>query len=460
MELKTRNIADRTRGVFMKFGLIMITAVFITAGTFGQTLSFNLKEAQDYAVKNSYNVKNAQFDLKMAQKKVIENLSYGFPQVSASVDYSYFIALPTSLIPAEFFPEGQPGDFIEIQFGLKHNLTGGITLNQLIFDGRYFIGLQYAKIFKQSSIESLEKSEQDVKETVAQTYYNILVGQEALKILDSTLVILEKTRYETGELYKEGFAEKTDYDQFTLTVADIQNAINSLKRQNELGHKLLNYQMGIDLDQPVILTDNLEGLIEQASVEALLDQPFNLEQHIDYRLITSQEKMKVLNLKNEMAAYYPSLKGYLFLQENAQRNQFDFLAAEEPWFLTSSTGVSMQIPIFSSGYRRSRVSQAKLDLERIRNTKEQVAEGLKLSITQSRSEFRTALENYMREKQNVDLSLEIYKRTLTKYNEGIATSVELTQQHNQFFDSERKYFQTVFSLLDAKNRLDKALGNY
>ncbi len=433
--------------------------MFISDRAYTQSLSFNLKEAQDYAVKNSYAVRNAQFDLDMARKKVKENLSYGFPQIDASVDYSYFIALPTSLIPGEFLGM-EPGEYAEVQFGTKNNLTGGITLNQLIFDGRYFIGLQYAKIFEQLSVESLEKSEEDVKETVTQTYYNILVGEEALKILDSTLVILEKTRFETGEMYQEGFVEKTDYDQLTLTVTDIQNSVNSVKRQNEVGYKLLNYQMGIDLEQQVILTETLDELILQASAGALADQQFNLEQHIDYRLVSSQEQMKVLNLKNEKAAYYPSLKGYIFLQENAQRNEFNFLSPDEPWFLTSSTGISMQVPIFSSGYRKSRVSQATLELEKVQNIKKQVAEGLKLSITQSRSEYRTALENYLREKQNVDLSLEIYKKTLIKYMEGVATSVELTQQHNQFFDAERKYFQTVFSLLDAKNRLDKALGNY
>jgi len=444
----------------IKAGVIFLSAIFISEGVYSQALSFNLKEAQDYAVKNSYNVRNAQFDVDIARKTVKENLSYGFPQIDATVDYSYFIAIPTQLIPAEFMPGGEPGEFIELQFGLKNNFTGGITLNQLIFDGRYFIGLEYARIFEQVSMESLEKSEEDVKETITQTYYNILVGEEGIRILDSTLVILEKTRYETGEMYKEGFAEKTDYDQLTLTVTDIQNSINSLKRQNEIGYKLLNYQMGISLDQLVILTETLDGLIEQATASALLDQQFNLEQHVDYRLISSQEQMKYLSLKNERAAYYPTLNGFIFVQENAQRNEFNFLDPSEPWYLSSATGISMKIPIFSSGYRKSRVSQAKIDLEKIQNTKQQVADGLLLSITQSRSEFRTAVENYIREKQNVDLSLEIYKKTLTKYNEGVATSVELTQQHNQFFDSERKYFQTVFSLLDAKNRLDKALGNY
>jgi outer membrane protein TolC len=453
-----------------KLGAIAITALAVFSSLFSpaQELQFTLKQAQEYAVKNSYTVKNAQYDLEMARKKVKENLSYGFPQIDATVDYNYYIALPTSLIPADFLPVdttgGMPapsdGDYLEVQFGTRNNLTAGVTLNQLIFDGRYFIGLQYAKIFEQVSAESLEKSEEDVKQAVTRTYYNILVGEEAVIVLDSTLNVLERTRYQTGELFREGFAEQTDYDQLTITVTDIRNSINSLRRQNEIGYKLLNYQMGLELDKKVVLSETLDQLIEQAAAEALLDQKFILEQHVDFRLISSQEQMKVLGLRNERAAYYPTLKGFVMVQESAQRDEFTFLDFDEPWYLTSIAGVSMQVPIFSSGYRRSRVNQAQLDLDKTRNTKMQVSEGLMLETEQARSEFRTALENYQRDKQNVDLALTIYRRTLTKYNEGVATSVELTQQHNQFFDSERKYFQTVFSLLDAKNRLDKALGNY
>lgn len=440
--------------------LILMAGFWMPTAILAQTLTFTLKQAQDFAVQNSYNVKNAQYDLLMAEKKVKENLSYGFPQIDGTIDYNYYISLPTSLIPAEFMPNGTPGEFVELQFGTKNNITAGATLNQLIFDGRYFIGLEYAKIFRLMSEESLEKSELDVKEMVTSTYYNILVGEQAVKVLDSTLKVLEKTRYETGEMFKEGFVEQTDYDQLTLTVMEIQNSINSMQRQNEVGYLLLKYQMGISMEQPVALLESLEEVIERASVEALIDQPFHIEQHVDYRLISTQEKMKTLGLQNERAAYYPTLKGFLMVQENAQRNEFNFFQSGEPWFLMSMTGVTMEVPIFSSGYRKSRVNQAKLDIEKIQNTKQQVAEGLRLSVSRLRLEFKSALENYLREKENVALSLEIYQKTLAKFSEGLATSIELTQQHNQFFDSERRYFQTALTLLNAKNSLDKALGNY
>lgn len=437
---------------------LVLLIVFSPGFIQSQEMNFSLKQAQDYAVQHNYQVKNARYDLEISRKQIKENLSYGFPQIDGTVDYNYYLALPTSLIPGDFF--GQPGEYVEVQFGTRNNLNASVTLNQLIFDGRYFIGLQYAKIAEQVSMEALEKSEQDVTETVTQTYFNILIGEEVLLILDSTLRVLEKTRYETGELLKEGFVELTDYDQLTLTVTDIRNSLSSVTRQNEIGYKLLNYQLGLDLSQPLVLTETLDELIGAAVSEAILNQQFILENHIDYRLISSQEQMKMLSLRNEKAAYYPSMKGFIMVQENAQRDEFNFFETNQPWFLTSLAGVSLQVPIFSSGYRKSRMNQAQLDLEKIRNTKLQVAEGLKLNVSQYRSEFNNALENYLREKQNVALSQAIYERALIKYQEGVATSVELTQQHNQFLDSQRKYFLTVFSLLDAKNKLDKALGNY
>src|SRR5512137_2595005 len=123
-----------TNKIFIAGLSIIILLSIKPVDNFAQALSLTLAEAQDLAVNNSYNVKSAQYDVEIARKKIKENLSYGFPQIDASADYTYYIQLPTSLIPAEFMG-GEPGDFVELQFGVKHNLTGGITLNQLIFNG-------------------------------------------------------------------------------------------------------------------------------------------------------------------------------------------------------------------------------------------------------------------------------------------------------------------------------------
>ena len=125
--------------------LLIALLLILSAGMKAQVREFSLAEAQEYAVKNSYKVKSAGYDLDIADKKIKEVMAQGLPQVGATLDYNYFIQRPTSLIPGEFFDK--PGELIEVQFGAKNNLNFGLQLDQLIFDGRYFIGLQYSKIY-------------------------------------------------------------------------------------------------------------------------------------------------------------------------------------------------------------------------------------------------------------------------------------------------------------------------
>ncbi len=438
--------------------LLIALLLILSAGMKAQVREFSLAEAQEYAVKNSYKVKSAGYDLDIADKKIKEVMAQGLPQVGATLDYNYFIQRPTSLIPGEFFDK--PGELIEVQFGAKNNLNFGLQLDQLIFDGRYFIGLQYSKIYMELSEHNVRRSEIDVKALVAETYYNILVSEQSYMVLDSTLSVLEQIRYETGEMLKEGFVEETDYDQLTLTISDIESSQNSISRNSEIMHQLLKYQMGIPLDEEIGLTQTLDDVLLQINLEEVANAEFNIERNIDYQLINSQEEMKVLKVRNEKASYWPSLNGYFLYTQNAQREAFNFTAGGYPWFPTTSVGVSMNIPILSSGMRKSRVGIAKLELEQIRNNKADISQGLNLNVIRARSGFNTALENFYREKQNVALSLKIYQRTLIKYTEGVITSAEMTQQHNQFFDAEARYFQTVLLLLNAKNELDKTLGNY
>jgi outer membrane protein TolC len=419
--------------------------------------SFSLKEAQDYAVENSYAVRNSMLDLEIAKKKLTETMSIGLPQVDATVDYNYFLALPTSLIPGDFF--GQPGEMIEVQFGTKHNATAGIILRQLIFDARYFIGLEYAKLYRGISEQALVRSEQDIKASVARTYYVILVNEEAIKVVDSTLKSLRKTREEIGAMYREGFLEETDYDQLTLTVKATESSRNDLAAQNAVVHNMLRYQMGIPAGKSISLTQTLDEVLREIAFDALINQNLILDNNIEYRMISMQEEMSMLNLKNEKASFFPALNGSILLQTNAQRDQFSFMQTGELWFPMSSAGASLSIPIWSSGFRKSRVDQAKLELEKIRNTRDQVSDGLELDLMRSRTNFITALENYYNEIENVTISKRIYDKTLIKYSEGMTTSAELTQQHRQFFEAETKYFRNTLELLNAKVALDKVLGN-
>ncbi|MBI9039324.1 MAG: TolC family protein [Bacteroidales bacterium] len=441
------------------FLIIIIGGTLLIKQTFAQeSLKFTLNEARNYALLNNYDIKNAIIDKEIAQKKIWETTAIGLPQIESKLEYSDYLKIPTQLIPGEFFDK--PGEFIEVQFGTKHNITASITATQLIFNGSYIVGLQTAKTFLSLSDQELQKTQINIKETITETYYNILVAEDSKEILSSTIDNLQKTKYEVSEMYKEGFVEETDVDQINLSLTNLKNSLNSINRQIEIAYNLLKYQMGIDLSVKIKLTQNLDEILEEINFDAIIDQQFVLANNLDFKLLTTQESLMHLNLKNEKTKFLPSLSAFYSHSRNAQREEFNFTKSGELWFPTTLIGLNLNLPIFSSGMKRAKVNQAKLDLEKVRNSKLQAEQGLELEVSRARATLISSLENYRNAIDNVNLSKKIYDKTIIKYSEGVATSTELTQERNQYLSNESDYINTLSILLNAKNKLDKALNNY
>jgi len=357
---------------FFKGFVILLLSLMVPIGGFAQeSHAFSLKQAREYAVEYSYDAQKSQLDLIAAQKKIRETVGAGLPQVSTSIGYTNNLELVTMLIP-DFFND--PNDMIEIQFGTQHNANLNLQVQQLVFNGSYFVGLATSRIYQRLATDGLERTRLDVLETVSQTYYLILVSKESRKIIQGNLDNLEKTLYEIRERYKEGFLEETDADVIQISVTTLKNTLQSLLKQTETAYQLLKFQMGLDLSQEIKLTDSLEDIITAQDIERELAGSFHLDDNIDYRLILTQEKLAEMNLKNEKAQYWPSIAAFYTLAYNAQRNKFTFFDFNDKWYRSQAIGVNVNIPIFKSGAQKARVQQASVAFDQARKTTRQVTQ--------------------------------------------------------------------------------------
>jgi len=436
---------------------------------------FSLKEAQAYASKNNYTIKNAIKDINIARGKIRETTAIGLPQVSGSVSYNNMLDIPTMMLPdfltpsiigtnvrygvlpSSYLDSISYGAAIPVQFGTQHNASFSASISQLVFNGEYIVGLQAAKIFLELSQKSLTKSEMDIKEMVAQSYFLVLVAEENKKILKINYENLKKTLSETKEMYNEGFVEETDVDQLQLTTTNLKNILASVERQTKVAYRLLKFQMGLDLSQKIELTENLEDILNQANIQLLFVQEFDINGHIDYQLLKTQEGLSILNLKRQKSAYLPSMAAFFSYQKSALRREFDFFESGKDWYPTTILGFQLEVPIFSSGMKHFKVRQATEELDKIRNTKLQVEQGLLLEVEQARNDFSTAQEKYFNEKENMELSKKIYDKTLLKYQEGVSSSYELTQTQSQYVNTQSNYFNSIFEFLNARSKLEKIL---
>jgi len=437
--------------------LLLGKAAFLSAQLQEPKTEFTLAEAQEYALINNTAIKNAKLDIESASKIIWENSAMGLPQVSAAAGYTDNLKLMTTLIPAEFFG-GPAGTFSAVQFGTQHNANASITASQLIFSGPYIVGLQAATTYKEFSEKSLIKSESDVLEAVAKSYYSIILSQAGKDAIAQNLENMNDRLTETEAMYQEGLLDETDVDQLRITVSSLENELNSAGQMVDLSYKFLLYQMGYDLNQKLAITDDLDVIMQDLNRDLLL-QEFNHEEHIDFELMTTQERLAYLQMKRIKFEYFPSVNAYLTHQQMAMRSDFNFFDTDLEWYPATMLGVNISIPIFSSGMRKARVGQNKIELEKTKNNRDEVAKGLELAVQQARIDFSSAYEKYLNQKESIELAQKVFDNTSIKYTDGLSDSFELTQASDQLVGVQRAYIGAMVELLNAKLSLDKALGN-
>jgi len=429
-----------------------------------KAMKFSLKEAQEFALQNSPAVKTAVIDLESAKKKVWETTAIGLPQVTASGNYQYIFKVPEfafgGFYDYRLLPDGTPitkNDLLStyqpgqpVKLGVQQNFTWNITVNQLIFSREYIVGLQASRTFKELSERNLLKTKNETKEAVAKAYYMILTGEENLSILRQSLQLIDKTLNDVTAMFKQGFVEETDVDQIRINKLNLENMVNSVNEQVQVAYQLLKFQMGLDVNQPIELTDKLDELITQGNFKLWSQDAFDVQKNIDMKIMQTNEALSLLNLQREKSRFLPSLSAFYQHQEQLKKPQFNFT-------IPDITGVGISWPLFTSGSRNSKVAQARLALEKATIGKNQVRDGLLIDFEQSRNTYNKALNDYLTLKENLNLSDKIYRKMLLKYSQGMASSMELTQAQNQFLTTQSNYYNAVLSLFNAQAKLEKLL---
>lgn len=453
---------------FMRKCLLMVILLGSIFRGFGQdkngVIKLSISEAQSYALQNNRTVKSSKIDIQSADKKVWENLAIGLPQISVTANYLHQFKVPVlsfgPVLNLDDLPDGvltkqnlrdAYQDSPAIPLGIKDNTTIDFTLSQLLFSGEYLVGLQATKVVKQMTEKSLVKTENETKESVAGTYYLVLVLAENERVLKESLKSIDQTYNELVKMNEQGLNEDTDVDQVKISKSNIQTLITSLGAQREISMKLLKFQLGLEFTQEIQLTDSLPHIIEQGNISYLASPQYDLNTSIDYQLVSSQVKVSELLLKREQAKYFPTISAFYRHEEQTNQPAFNFAVKDV-------VGASFSLPIVTSGMRNAKVSQAKFDLQKSRLTKENSAQGLTMEFETAKSSYQTAYSNFLTTRESMELSRKVFDKTVIKYKEGVSSSFELTQNQNQFLTAESNYYNSILALLNAKAKLDRILS--
>ncbi|AXT18860.1 TolC family protein [Flavobacteriaceae bacterium AU392] len=451
----------------MKFRLILTLSLLTIFFGFSQetSQSFSLQEAIDYALEHNKNVKAAKLDIEAAKQQKWETTTIGLPQVSANIEYQNFIEQGSAFLPAILLSDQLRNDLglgIEDQFpavfGTSQNINATVTLNQLIFDGSYIVGLQSAKVFLEISKNAKEKTELEIRKAVIDAYGNVLLAEESVTILERNISVLQKNLDETTKIYENGLEEEESVEQLQITLAGVQSNLKNTLRLKNLAYQMLNITLGLDVNSNTTITDNLESLTSRNIVLSLLSADEDVTNTIDYKIAANDKESKELLLKLEKSKALPTLSAFINGGYTGNSESFTFLDRSQQWFGSSLFGVSLNVPIFSSGKRSAATKRARINLEKSEADLNDTEQQLKLQVAAAKGDYQFSIEDYENKKQNLNLAERIEKKNQTKYFEGIASSFELRQAQVQLYTSQQEFLQAMLNVITKKTELETVLN--
>lgn len=460
----------------LKICIFLIITSCIT-NVYGQTDSvyhFSLKEAQEFALSHNRNVRISELDLEIARKKIWETTAIGLPQFSVDINYQHIFKVPVFSFPVTGFtqdpltdvpdgfeqfedPETMGGlsQYVYTQPGFpvaeQDNATYDFTLSQLVFSGEYIVGLQAARVFRELSEQTVSKTENDILESVSNSYNTVLVLERSIAITRDIYSVVSKAQHEMDQMYRQGFVSETDADRMIIMKNQLESTLKTLEGQDRISKKILLMQLGLDFSKSCVLTDSINGLLLDTDLKLLTDAIFKVENNVNYQLASTSVELDFLNLRRQKSKFLPTVSAFYRHQELAKEPVLNFQPKDV-------LGVAISYPIFSSGQRLSLVSQARMEYEKSKLAQTDAEQGLIIEFEGAKNDYITAYENYILSESNFNLAKKIFNKSLVSFQEGITSSLELTTDQREFLTAESEYINSIMKLLTTKAKLDNLLS--
>lgn len=415
-------------------------------------LSLSLEEAVALGLENNYNSRIAKKEIAKSLKQKWEIIAQGLPQIGGEVFYTYNLIQPVTLLPGAI-AGGEPGTFVPVTFGTKQSFTATATYNQLIFDGSYIVGIQSAKTLLEIAENQKVKTDQEVVRAITDAYGNVLLARENAVIARKNVTSIEKNLKDTQAIYESGFAELEDAEQLEITLLNLQSVLNNALRLEDIAYDMLKVSMGVPVDRDVYASENLSDLSLENYELVLMAEDFDVEENIDYRIVRDQANLAEVQVKLEKSKALPSLSAFINYGVQGNNDQFTFFDREQEYFDQSILGLTLNVPIFSSGLRSARTAQKQIELDQALIELESTENELKLQLERAKSEYVFAVENYENKQKALELAERIENKNQIKFFEGLASSFELTEAQQQLFGAQQEYLRAMLDLLNAKTDL-------
>ena len=432
--------------MFKRLTIVSVALLLILRLEAQKTMS--LSEAIDYALAHHPDIRVANLNVKDAEWQIQENKATALPHVDLGVSYSYFIQQPA--IPAIALGFGEDPNQ-KLTFALRNNLAGKISVNQLLFNNSYLIGMKAARMYRDYVNLQLDAVKEKLRQNVRDAYLPALLLTESVAVLDSNIVNQELLLNETKAIYKAGFVEQLDVDRLDLISSTLKTERESLLRQRDILIDVFKFAINMPASEQVILSDDLTSLLN-AYADINVEEELDYNSRPDYVTMQKLKEMNKLNIELYDKDWLPTVSLFASYDPTFQGNDKLY------WIPSAIAGISVNMPIYDGGLSRAKQERAIIAAMEVDEQSDMMIRGFDLEIQNARNQYKNAVQKVKDQERNLALAKRIHNTSQIKFKAGIGSSFEVTQAESALYQTQGQLVQARYDLLQSIVALNKALG--
>jgi len=448
------------RGNILRTAFVAFAAFAALGASAQDAMPLSLQQAMDYAVKNNAAAKNARLDVDIQSAQVNQQISAAYPHLSGKAEFidnlnpqQAFVDV-SKLDPSGSTPAGTIRPF---SFALPYTSALSVSGSQILFDGGVLVALQARNTVVELARQNGQLTEEGVRYNVQKAYYALIIANRQFSIIKSSLLSARDIAHDIAALRQSGFAEKIDEDRTNVQVNNL--ATDSLRIANLLtvSEQLLKYQMGMDINRPIVLTDtSVEDNINTAM--SLTARQIDYSMRTEYSLLNTQQKLNEFNLRRYRYSGIPSLNAFGSAGYNYANPKFANMFVPGNYVFNSLIGVTLNVPIFSGFMQKNLIREVKLNMDKVRNNIDNVKLTIDFQTEQARTTLKNSILQMESQKRNLALANSVQDLARKKYKAGVGSNLEVNQAQTELLQAQNNYFGSLLDVVNAQADLKKALG--
>lgn len=436
------------------FSLAFVGMFSAKAQNNDEILYLDLQTALNIAQDNNPTIKIAEMEIQRVDYSKKEVMGSLLPNVSATGQYTNNVMKSVMFLPASMSAAFGGKNYMEV--GYKNSFSGTISAGLPLVNFALWESLKSKQTEMDLILEKVRSSKIDMKKQVTDAYFNVLLAESSLKVLEQSINNAKETLKTIKTSYEQGLASEYDYLRAQVQVNNLNPSYISAKNGVDLAKLQLKMLLSLPLDQQVNVREELSDYEENLK----LLEKYENDQAIEYNSTLRQLDLNIKSLQHtlKMTKYQhlPSLSA--FGQYAYQTQAEDFKFQDYKWVSSAAVGLSLSIPLFSGNTVINQTKQVELAIKELQLQRSYATEGQKLQIISALDNMRAANEQLLANKEAITQAEKGYEIAKVRYNTGTGTILELNDSELALTQSRLNYQQALYNYLSAQTQLEQVLG--